>query len=146
MDRSTRWEGEAEQSPPVIELPNGDVWVGDAAVPGGRRFRCHLGHVVEIFESGRIRRVGTGLRHARPWLLVNGSLESVIERALQDRERPAAPWPEPADVAPAPLHTPPPGLLARLAALLHRGAVVSAAQPAVAAPPWRDTMPWTHPR
>ena len=131
---------------PVIELPNGDVWVDDATVPGGRRFRCHLGHVVEVFDNGRVRRVGTGLRHARPWLLVDGPLDAVIERALQDDEGSATPWLDPADAAPARLHdVPSPGLLARLAALLQRGAQ-QPAQAAAATPPWRDTMPFTHPR
>ncbi len=141
---SMRWDGEADEQHQVIELPNGDIWLGAAEVPGGRRFRCHLGHVVEVFDSGRLRRVGAGLHHARPWLLVDGPLESVIERALHDAGGEATRWQEPADAPP--VRMPSPGLLGRLAALLYRGSAAAAGEPAAHASPWRDTMPWTHPR
>ena len=146
---SERWDGEAGRLPPVIELPNGDVWVGTAEGMGGRRFRRHLGHVVEVFEGGRIRRVGPGLRHARPWLLADGPLEMVIERALLDVDGDGRAWPEPAD-APAALvpsaHAPSPGLFGRIAALLHRGGTALHDEAPSPPSPWRDTMPWTHPR
>ena len=157
------WDGDADAPRPVIELPNGDVWVGtaDAAARGGRRFRCHLGHVVEVFDSGRIRRVGPGLRPVRPWLLVDGPLDAVIERALADGDGDAVAWQSLDRAEPAgPLHPAASprsfgslghlGLFDRLAALLHRGGADAKSGESVAsassASPWRDTMPWTHPR
>jgi hypothetical protein len=125
---------------PVIELPNGDVWVAATEVPGGRRFRRHLGHVVEVFDNGRIRRVGPGLRYSRPWLLADGPLESVIESALLDMgESGAGTWAEPLGAAGrADAGS---GLLARLGSFLHR--TDTAVVPDEAPPPWRDTLPWT---
>ena len=138
----------------VIELPNGDVWVGSADVPGGRRFRCHLGHVVEVFENGRLRRVGPGLRPERPWLRVQGPLEALIELALQAGDRDcesSAPSREPVDAVPARANGASHGLLGRLAALWHRNGadgqrseVAAAAAPGSTGSAWRDTMPWTH--
>ena len=141
----TRWDGNANGSQPVIELPNGDVWVGAAEEPGGRRFRRHLGHVVEVFDNGRIRRVGPGLRHSRPWLLADGPLDMVIERALLKAGDDSVAWPASADAEAVQVHGPAParGLLERLAALLHRGTAWrdEAAPPP---PPWHDTAPWSH--
>lgn len=67
----------------VVGLCNGDVWVGGSEATG-RRFRSHFGHVVEVLDDGRIRRVGRHLSYAGPWLLVDAPLEQVIERALGD--------------------------------------------------------------
>ena len=145
---STRWDGNANGSQPVLELPNGDVWVGAADEPGGRRFRRHLGHVVEVFDNGRIRRVGPGLRAARPWLLADGPLTVVIERARLEAADVGATWSAPASGAEAPpmdVGAPASGLLRRLAALLRRGEAWRG-EPAPPPPPWSDTMPWTHPR
>ncbi|NRF65492.1 hypothetical protein HLB44_00705 [Aquincola sp. S2] len=66
----------------VLSFVNGDVWVGRPDLPGGRRFRSVFGHVVEVLDDGRVRRVGAQLSYAQPWLLVNAPLERVIERAL----------------------------------------------------------------
>ena len=47
-----------------------------------RRFRAHLGHVVEVTEPGdRLVRVGPGLVR-RGCLRVEGSLEATIQRAV----------------------------------------------------------------
>jgi hypothetical protein len=145
---SKLWDGNANGSQPVLELPNGDVWVGAAEEAGGRRFRRHLGHVVEVFDNGRIRRVGPGLRPARPWLLADGPLTVVIERALLEAADVGATWAAPASGAEAPpvdAGAPAAGLLRRLAALLGRGEAWRS-EPAPPPPPWSDTMPWTHPR
>ena len=165
------WEEDADEPQPVIELPNGDVWVGSADLSGGRHFRCHLGHVVEVLDNGRLRRVGPGLRPERPWLRVHGPLEAVIKRALRQRGHDASgahvlhpvhlhdlqhsppPSHEPRGAVPGHAHAAPHGLLGRLAALWHRhgtaalpGEASAATAAASSGPPWRDTMPWTHPR
>jgi len=146
---SMRWDG-GDPPHPVIELPNGDVWLATTDAPAGRLFRRHLGHVVEVFDGGRIRRVGAGLRYTRPWLLADGPLEVVIERALVDgglgiaadevvRDGPRQPpeLPEPGLGTGMGLGL---GLFGRLAALLHRrDAAASRADPAG----WRDTRPWS---
>jgi hypothetical protein len=140
------WDaGSAAPHHPIIELPNGDVWVADVAVPGGRRFRYHLGHVVEVFDSGRVRRVGPGLGYARPWLLADGPLDAVIERALADgeaeRQSDGPSWPESAGATDLRQGMSSQGLLGRLAALLHRSHPAPGRDEPVS--PWRDTMPWT---
>ena len=140
MERASR-DTEAVAPHPIIELPNGDVWVAATEVPGGRRFRYHLGHVVEVFDSGRIRRVGPGLGYGRPWLLADGPLEAVIERALVQGGETVPPWQEPAAVAAGREAAESQGLLGLLASLLHR--TRPAPPGAEPASPWRDTMPWT---
>jgi hypothetical protein len=139
------WNAASAAQHPIIELPNGDVWVADLAVPGGRRFRYHLGHVVEVFDSGRIRRVGPGLGYARPWLLADGPLEALIVRALADGEAgtpsEGPSWHEAVVATALRQEAPSQGLLGRLAALLHRGHPPPRSDEPV--PPWRDTMPWT---
>jgi hypothetical protein len=137
MSRDT----EAAAPHPIIELPNGDVWVAATDVPGGRRFRYHLGHVVEVFDSGRIRRVGPGLGYGRPWLLADGPLDTVIERALADGGESVPPWQESASAPGGQAEAESHGLLGLLASLLHRNR--PAPLGSEVASPWRDTMPWT---
>ena len=137
---SMNWNAGAAASHPIFELPNGDVWVAATDVPGGRRFRYHLGHVVEVFDSGRIRRVGPGLGYARPWLLADGPLEALIERALAEGEGDGPAWQEPAGAQVDRAEAASQGLLGLLAALLHRKRSAPTGEPAS---PWRDTMPWT---
>jgi hypothetical protein len=137
---SNSWDAGAAAPRPIIELPDGDVWVAATDVPGGRRFRYHLGHVVEAFDSGRIRRVGPGLRYARPWLLADGPLEALIERALAEGEGNGPARQESTGTPVDPVQAASPSLLGLLGALLHRN---RPALPREAASPWRDTMPWT---
>lgn len=140
---STSWDAGVAAPHPIIELPDGDVWVAATAVPGGRRFRCHLGHVVEVFDGGRIRRVGPGLGYARPWLLADGPLDALVERALAAGEA-GGPLGQEADGAPVDhvqTESAAQGLLGLLVALLHRNRPAATGE---AASPWRDTMPWTH--
>lgn len=146
MNRLCRTSGEGE--PSLVELPNGDVWLPPDGPAAGRLFRRHLGHVVEVLDGGRVRRVGAALAPAAPWLRADGPLCMVIERALLDGDEafaqadgsaalpgPAAPVAAtitPVSAAARNEASAAPGLLGRMVALLHRR------DPAA---PWRDTMP-----
>ena len=72
--------------PVIFSRSDGDVelaWLSATSEPiQRRRFRAHLGHVVEVTEpGGRLVRVGPALVR-RGCLRLEGSLEATIQRAV----------------------------------------------------------------
>lgn len=87
-----------ETVPVVFSCSDGDVevaWVSAMSEKVQvRRFRAHLGHVVEVLEpGGRTVRVGPGLIRTG-CLRVHGSLEAAIKGALEAAAG-AVPYSEP---------------------------------------------------
>src|SRR5688572_17991639 len=87
----------------IQTLDNGDVQLVVKQADGhllARRFRMHLGHVVEVHEDHKVRRVGPELSYRGPALLVRTTLVETILAAsgtLADSTRkPAARQPLPA--------------------------------------------------
>ena len=86
--------------PVVFSRADGDVEVAWVATTQGldsagccrsgvRRFRAHLGHVVEVTEpAGRLMRIGPGLQR-QGCLRVSQSLEATIEGALEAVAQPS---------------------------------------------------------
>ncbi|NRF67298.1 hypothetical protein HLB44_09910 [Aquincola sp. S2] len=65
----------------IQTLDNGDVQLVVKQADGhlkARRFRMHLGHVVEVHEDHKVRRVGPELSYRGPALLVRTTLAETI--------------------------------------------------------------------